>query len=281
MARQEIILGPPPAGLGGDPPRTASLKINAMTQELYDKHAALGTASGMNAQTGSKAGSQQLLRSDLNGVGFFRDLRNTVFVTGLPSDLFGAGMTVGFASAGALGITEVGAGEYGVLTVNMQYADVSGAGGCQQKFEVGAYTFRRIPISATAWGEWMTVGQRSVGLVGAGSYSSIIEKGENGNGEWTKFADGTLIMRIAPKDTAVIPANSFINTQVTSPQALITNNGIQTLSATCTPYLSNDHFGVISTSTGGGSLFNAVIRNGASAAQQFKLNITVIGKWKF
>ncbi|MFL1501654.1 hypothetical protein ACI77N_10690 [Pseudomonas sp. S191] len=35
MARQEIILGMPPQGLGGDPPRTASMKINAMTQELY------------------------------------------------------------------------------------------------------------------------------------------------------------------------------------------------------------------------------------------------------
>lgn len=44
MARQEIILGTPPAGLGGDPPRTASMKINAMTQELYDKNASLGTA---------------------------------------------------------------------------------------------------------------------------------------------------------------------------------------------------------------------------------------------
>jgi len=35
MARSEIILGTPPQGLGGDPPRVASTKINAMTQELY------------------------------------------------------------------------------------------------------------------------------------------------------------------------------------------------------------------------------------------------------
>lgn len=43
MARQEIILGTPPQGLGGDPPRTASMKINAMTQELF---AALGAVDG-------------------------------------------------------------------------------------------------------------------------------------------------------------------------------------------------------------------------------------------
>ncbi len=35
MARQEIILGTPPQGIGGDTPRAANMKINAMTQELY------------------------------------------------------------------------------------------------------------------------------------------------------------------------------------------------------------------------------------------------------
>jgi hypothetical protein len=35
MARSEIILGTPPKGIGGDPPRVASQKINAMTLELY------------------------------------------------------------------------------------------------------------------------------------------------------------------------------------------------------------------------------------------------------
>ena len=44
MARQEIILGTPPNGLGGDPPRVASQKINFMTRELYDKAAALKSA---------------------------------------------------------------------------------------------------------------------------------------------------------------------------------------------------------------------------------------------
>lgn len=44
MARQEIILGTPPSGLGGDPPRVASQKINHMTQELYDGQAKLGAA---------------------------------------------------------------------------------------------------------------------------------------------------------------------------------------------------------------------------------------------
>lgn len=36
MARQEINLGAAPTGTGGDTPRSANIKINAMTQELYD-----------------------------------------------------------------------------------------------------------------------------------------------------------------------------------------------------------------------------------------------------
>lgn len=55
MARQEIILGTPPQGLGGDPPRTASMKINAMTVELY-------TALGAPAGTGSLPAALPVLK---------------------------------------------------------------------------------------------------------------------------------------------------------------------------------------------------------------------------
>lgn len=62
MARQEIILGTPPQGLGGDPPRTASMKINAMTQELYSRTDNLGTSAKANigASAGNVADAQRL-----------------------------------------------------------------------------------------------------------------------------------------------------------------------------------------------------------------------------
>lgn len=44
MSRQEINLGYSPTGSGGDTPRSANVKINAMTQELYGRVDALGTA---------------------------------------------------------------------------------------------------------------------------------------------------------------------------------------------------------------------------------------------
>ncbi|MGU3305856.1 pyocin knob domain-containing protein [Pseudomonas sp. M5A4_2d] len=53
MARQEIILGAAPNGFGGDPPRTASSKINAMSTELYARQALLGTASNATLTVGT------------------------------------------------------------------------------------------------------------------------------------------------------------------------------------------------------------------------------------
>jgi len=46
MARQEIILGTPPQGIGGDTPRAANMKINAMTTELYGVTNSLANGTG-------------------------------------------------------------------------------------------------------------------------------------------------------------------------------------------------------------------------------------------
>jgi len=48
MARQEIDIGTRPTGAGGDTPRSAMIKINAMTDELY-RGDALAKASGWGA----------------------------------------------------------------------------------------------------------------------------------------------------------------------------------------------------------------------------------------
>lgn len=48
MARQEINIGTAPTGVGGDTTRSTAVKINAMTQELYNRNSLLGTASNRN-----------------------------------------------------------------------------------------------------------------------------------------------------------------------------------------------------------------------------------------
>ena len=179
MARQEIILGTPPAGLGGDPPRTASMKINAMTQELYDKNAALGTASVRAAQAASKAVAGELLRADLNGIGLQRDLRNTLYLTGTPRDLISSGTTIGFGDAGVLGIPGYIPGNYGVLHSNIHFSDPSGAGAMSQTFELFGETWRRQALNLDVWATWFLV-------VGRTQYVSNVES------EAWLYADGTM-----------------------------------------------------------------------------------------
>lgn len=57
MARQEINIGVAPTGAGGDTTRSAAVKINAMTTELYARDAQLGTAANANLSTSQVDGT--------------------------------------------------------------------------------------------------------------------------------------------------------------------------------------------------------------------------------
>lgn len=79
MARQEIILGTPPTGLGGDPPRVASQKINLMTKELYEKNATLGAAA-FAAIVGTMA-SGAIIEQGTNASGNFIKFADGTLIT--------------------------------------------------------------------------------------------------------------------------------------------------------------------------------------------------------
>ena len=79
MAWQEIILGTPPTGLGGDPPRVASQKINLMTQELYEKNASLGAAA-FAAIVGTMA-SGAIIEQGTNASGSFIKFADGTLIT--------------------------------------------------------------------------------------------------------------------------------------------------------------------------------------------------------
>lgn len=180
MARQEIILGTAPTGLGGDPPRTASTKINAMTTELYANVAAQGTASKANLQTNSIAGRNDVLVAGSNGIGYWRDLRSTAYLTGTPRDLSGSGTTIGFGDAGVLGIPGYSTGTYGVLHSNVHFIDPSGAPAMSQTFEMHTETWRRIALTLDTWNTWVLVGGRT-------QYVST------NDGEAWLYADGSMM----------------------------------------------------------------------------------------
>lgn len=217
MARQEIILGTAPTGLGGDPPRTASTKINAMTLELYSATNSLGTAATRVAQTARKANNGEVLVAGLNGLGTYIDLRGSLYSTGQPADILGTGTNIGFADGGELGIPGLAAGTFGVLHSNAQWTNPAAGAGTSQTFEAGLTTWRRYPLSSTTWRSWEQVGGQIVGLTSAGA---IMERGSTSSGEFTKFASGLMICWTSSIQPALINASN-IGVSWTYPAAFI------------------------------------------------------------
>jgi hypothetical protein len=91
------------------------------------------------------------------GVGRNRDLRDTPFEKGVPSDLWGTGTVFGFARGGTdgLSIPMFGSttGIYGTLRVNVHYVDNTGRLGYCRTFETSSRVF--IQFAATAGTSWL------------------------------------------------------------------------------------------------------------------------------
>ena len=184
MARQEIILGPLPAGLGGDPPRTASMKINAMTQELYDKNAALGTAASANLTIGR----DDTTPGRANKVGDYgiglplsgRNIANRTLpiakVSGVSFDyLTGEGRPANSADGALM-----------TLTYSDQYY-------FQTYFDWRQGDLHTIskatPTTAEVWRKFYN-SENALGLVSSGA---LLEFGSNANGDYARFASGVQI----------------------------------------------------------------------------------------
>ena len=136
MARQEIILGTPPMGLGGDPPRVASIKINAMTEELYKKVESLGSTGDV-----------------------------------VPIERGGTSGTTQESARSGLGLGSV-------ATEDVVSIEKGGTGG----------TTPELARSGLGLGSAAVAN-----LVGTMASGAIIEKGSNANGNFIKFADGTML----------------------------------------------------------------------------------------
>lgn len=188
MARQEIILGTPPQGLGGDPPRTASMKINAMTQELFT---ALGAVDG-------------------------------ALPVALPTSKGGTGNTTGTAAK---------------LAAAAMVGTVSQSSG--------------LPTGA------------------------IFERGSNANGEYTKFADGTMICyRVGI--SAAATANTMLVTSITFPSGF---SATPLVVGTLIGPTSNDNINVLRFSAAGGTPSSGYIQLKADLTQAYLLGYAAIGRW--
>ncbi|WP_338801751.1 hypothetical protein V9L13_05330 [Pseudomonas sp. RSB 5.4] len=107
---------------------------------------------------------------------------------------------------------------------------------------------------------------------------SIVERGSNSNGEYVKFADGTLICFMNPQGNPSIAANAFAAFgPYGTPVNFISN--IFFVSAVVVPNSSNDTYGVLTSYSLSNNTVGFVFRNGASAQTFGNIKILCVGRW--
>lgn len=113
-------------------------------------------------------------------------------------------------------------------------------------------------------------------ITGTVATGAVFERGSNANGEFIKFMDGTMICWATAVVTSTIAANTYGGNVTTFPSTFV--NGTYTVTATCVPVNSWDHFGVIGVVRTSGTQCNIFTRNG-STAQAFHLAYIAVGRW--
>ncbi|MHC8408280.1 pyocin knob domain-containing protein [Pseudomonas sp. TMB3-21] len=153
MAKQTINLGTAPTGVGGDTPRSAFTKAQSNFDELYSKFVNLG-------------------------------LGEPVIVSSVNADTM---QTFGFYYVTGSTMTPYPSGWLFVQPVSPAY--------CAQTFISELDGKRYTRTKRTTWDPWVYIAP-AVGTVsqsGGTATGAIIEKGTGANGQFTKFADGTMI----------------------------------------------------------------------------------------
>lgn len=297
MARQDIVLGTPPLGLGGDTPRAASMKINAMTQELYDSLPTNAAPLAVNkGGTGGKTAPEA--RASLGLVPAVSNVDITAGRLLVP----GSGGVLGppVAITNANGVTFLG-GTRGIFTGSDDQAAAAnfptlGGGAVQRRWYIQTDLFdggssvqtaiETFGVSTTpgrkftrtlqggwrAWVEDVTLGNALLDPANGGLMSQTVVNG------WLvqKFANGTMIMLGSPGNSPSVPVNTVLAGTFPIPSGFI---GLQCF-VTGQPAGNTDCYGVIYAYPGTNTVINYGVRNGATGAQVFLLRALIIGQWK-
>lgn len=121
-------------------------------------------------------------------------------------------------------------------------------------------------------------------MVGTVSQSSglptgaIFERGSNANGDYIKFADGTMICRISFTSLVAMDANQIKDLGTANLPASFINTNYSVL-VTASPSSSFDTYG-FTTSYGASPLvIRMIYRNGSTAQSLSGIQVTCIGRW--
>lgn len=191
MARQEIILGTAPTGLGGDPPRTASTKINAMTTELYGITGALGTAANLNVMPGADDAFTGLpfkvVKQGDYGIG--RPLSGRI----LPNTSTNRADVLARGTGFSLDLITSGDKPSGVTDGPMLTMGYDGTQGFQMQFDWRDGSIYTFP-SASAAPSKTWIKQYNINNVnGTMALGAVMERGSVANGEFIKFSSGYMV----------------------------------------------------------------------------------------
>lgn len=276
MARQEIILGTAPNGLGGDPPRTASTKINAMTAEIYGITNTLGTASKLNVMAtpdSTFTGAYSVLKQGDYGIGRPLAVRSLPNGASNRADVLarGTGFSLDVISGGdkPTGVTD------GPL-LTLGYDSTQGFQICFDWVDGTIYTF---PSASAAPSKKWFKQYHTGNIVGSVDAGAIIERGTNVNGDFTKYADGTLICFGSKNKGSV---------SIGTANGAVYNSALQSLGATGATFVGTPSIliqGVTSDSTvwvgtptvGTGNFYFFAT---TPAIRECSIMYTVIGRWK-
>lgn len=88
------------------------------------------------------------------GLGGYNDLRNKVYTTGAPKDLYGKGYVIGFTDGSQLSPPIGTSNNYGTLEVKFQWNDSSGLRGCSRTFTTEDKVFVQRAVDDDTWGPW-------------------------------------------------------------------------------------------------------------------------------
>lgn len=186
---------------------------------------------------------------------------STLALLGTPADAAGLRKNIGAAGLGANSdITSIGG-----LTTALSISQ----GGTGGKNQAEARTGLGLRSAAVA----DIVG--AVSQAGGVPTGAIIERGSNSNGEYIKFADGTMICRGAGIQTAPA-ANAASSVTISLPSAFSTANFSVSLNTTAVS-LVNEYNGYMRASPASSSTF--VLINYWSVSQVYTYQFIAVGRW--
>ncbi|UHH31383.1 hypothetical protein LUW10_06035 [Pseudomonas veronii] len=295
MVRQEIILGTPPTGLGGDTPRVASSKINAMTLEIYQgigtTDAPLPVSRGGNgvSSVSMPFSSMRDTVALTHAVGLAERKRTKIFepytyITNMDDVSVSQVVGAGYVTTTTLGAKPPG-WAYGVLEtllspgdhVQQIFTGLSGLAGVTNP------SFRRTGYGSTGtiWGPWRLIIDEASALYDPVANGGLMSSALVGGYLVNKYANGEVNIRGAAPATQIFSASQTLAVQISLPITFV-NGAVGyafSMSVSAQPQISYDVYGVVATYLITPSVVGAVIRNGASA-QSFIPNINAWGRWK-